>query len=172
MAKKKDEELWDSSQPLEGSYKTGEPEQLNVPKRLRYKIRNQFNRDEKDIDPEVNKKPSQTIPGQSMEITEVLKRFASGLPINSAKVPVYNGEEFLPDIKNMDLADLQALREATTENVQKIQSELQVKAETEKQKKIQAERDKYRDKLRKEWEEEQSQKSNTITKSIFDKHKD
>lgn len=58
---------------------------------------------------EVNSKPSETIPDQSMTMREILNRFARGLPISGGKVPVYDdSEDVLEDISYMDLADQEA----------------------------------------------------------------
>lgn len=51
-------------------------------------------------------KPSLTIPDQAMPISEILRRFAHGLPLSGEKVPLYDGgEDDLPDFQNMELTD-------------------------------------------------------------------
>lgn len=58
--------------------------------------------------PEINRKPSMTIPDQSMSVQEIMERYARGLPIAGQKVPLYDGEEGdFPDLSKMDLADRQ-----------------------------------------------------------------
>jgi hypothetical protein len=54
---------------------------------------------------EQNSLPSMTIPDQSMTVREIMDRFTRGLPLNAGKVPIYEGEEYTPDITKMDLAD-------------------------------------------------------------------
>lgn len=54
---------------------------------------------------EVNRQPSMTIPDQTMSLREILQRFAQGLPVTGAKVPVYDEENDLPDIRTLDLAE-------------------------------------------------------------------
>lgn len=48
------------------------------------------------------KRISKTIPNQSMTARELIIRFASGLPLDGAKVPIYEGDEEMPDIDKMD----------------------------------------------------------------------
>ena len=43
------------------------------------------------------KRISKTIPNQSMTARELIIRFASGLPLDGAKVPIYEGDEETPD---------------------------------------------------------------------------
>lgn len=55
---------------------------------------------------EHNRLPSLTIPNQSMTLREILKRFASGLPVTGQKVPLYEGEDFdVPHFHRMDKVD-------------------------------------------------------------------
>lgn len=53
---------------------------------------------------ERNTLPSCTIPDQSMSIKEIVRRFASGLPIPTSRQPLWNDSDE-PDIAHMDLAD-------------------------------------------------------------------
>lgn len=54
---------------------------------------------------EVNNMPSETLPEQSMTISEIYNRYARGLPLES-KVPIYQGEEQeFPDLQHLDLAE-------------------------------------------------------------------
>lgn len=55
--------------------------------------------------------PSQTVPDQSMSVTEIMRRYASGLPMQGERVPIYDGdEELIPNWDKMDLADRQQLK--------------------------------------------------------------
>lgn len=57
---------------------------------------------------EVNTEPSMTVPDQAMTIKEILQRFAQGLPLEGARVEIYDEDdevEGLPDLSNMDLAE-------------------------------------------------------------------
>jgi hypothetical protein len=46
---------------------------------------------------EINTKPSETIPDQSLSIPEIIRRFASGLPLGGAKVTYYDEEDDILD---------------------------------------------------------------------------
>lgn len=77
---------------------------------------------------EVNTQPSQTIPDQSLSVKEIMRRYASGLPLEGQRVPLYEGEEeATPDFANMDLAEREQwqrdLRAELDETNQKIQSD-------------------------------------------------
>lgn len=62
-------------------------------------------------------KPSMTVPDQTMSITELLDRYAKGLPLDGQKVPIYRGDDDdMPDLTHMDLADRErAIDEAADE---------------------------------------------------------
>jgi len=60
---------------------------------------------------ENNISPSLTVPDATMNIREIVKRYAQGIPMNG-KEPIFEGEELLPDIKYMDLADRQGYAQA------------------------------------------------------------
>lgn len=69
---------------------------------------------------EVPTGPSLTVPDQSMSIKEILQRYARGLSTEDReRVPFYDGEEFVPDIKKLDLADIQELKEQTAEEIRR-----------------------------------------------------
>lgn len=72
---------------------------------------------------EINTKPSLTIPNEAMSIREILVRYSRGLPIDT-KVPMYEEEQLLPNVKHMDLADLQTLRENVAEEIQQKKTHL------------------------------------------------
>lgn len=75
---------------------------------------------------------SMTIPAQTLSIREIMKRFASGLPIDGEKVPVYNGEDDdMPDLSKMDLAE----RQEYLESAEKELVELKLKIDKDRLKK-------------------------------------
>lgn len=77
-----------------------------------YVIKNQLNAHQFETVGEKNTMPSMTVPDQSMSIQEILRRFASGLPVGGAKVAFYDdGENPMPDPRKMDLAEWQETRE-------------------------------------------------------------
>lgn len=80
--------------------------------------------------PEVNNRPSLTVPNQSMSVKTILERYAMGLGTSGVKVPIYEGDEsFMPDLNKMDLADRQALIEAAGEELEDIKKSLDEKAQ-------------------------------------------
>lgn len=90
---------------------------------------------------EKNSGISKTKPDDSYTVKQILDRFASGIPFSGQKVPVYHGEEFVPDISKMDLADIQSLREQNLEkielhkeNLKRLQYEAYQKRQNEKSK--------------------------------------
>lgn len=75
---------------------------------------------------EKNTMPSKTIPDQVMSLKEILQRFASGLPVDGGKVPMYYGEEFeMPNIDKMDLAERHEWIAQNREAILQMQRELQ-----------------------------------------------
>lgn len=73
-------------------------------------VRHQRNYNPKGAFRETFKLPALTVPDQTLSIREILDRFARGIPMeNVAKIPSYDGEENeLPDIRTLDLAEIQA----------------------------------------------------------------
>lgn len=73
------------------------------------KFKTAYNAHEFPCDGEVNDMPSETVPDQSMSMGEILRRYASGLPLKGVRVPLYEGEDDadldLPDLSRMDHAD-------------------------------------------------------------------
>lgn len=66
---------------------------------------------------EINNEPSLTRPNEAMSIREIMVRFTRGLPIDQ-KVPLYEEDQFLPDVRHMDLADVQTLREQVAQDIE------------------------------------------------------
>lgn len=74
------------------------------------KFQTQYSRHE--VPGEKNNLPSKTVPDQTMSLRELIKRFAQGLPINAAKVPLYDDDpenNDLPDPSRLDLAEREEL---------------------------------------------------------------
>lgn len=92
---------------------------------------------------ETNTMPSKTVPNQSMSVRELMIRFAAGLPLTGAKVPLYEGESEEPDIDKMDLIEREAyykeLAERRAEVVKRIK-DAKMKAEEVKMERIVADR--------------------------------
>lgn len=76
---------------------------------------------------------SLTRPDEAMTVKEIMARYTRGLPIVGAKVPIYDGDDTdLPDIRKLDLSEIQELREKMTAEIEEIKSNYQ-KAMKEKQ---------------------------------------
>lgn len=69
---------------------------------------------------------SLTIPDQALTVPQIIKRSQAGMPLHVGyKQAYYEGEEGdLPDLRKLDLAELQKLREEATIRVEQIKYEL------------------------------------------------
>lgn len=80
-----------------------------------------------------NNQESKTVPDQSMTLRELLVRYAKGLPLEGAKIPIWEGEEgFDIDPEKLDLAEREELAEKAREELKAINE--RVKEEVEKKK--------------------------------------
>ena len=74
------------------------------------------------------KKPigvSQTVPDQTMSLRQILDRYARGLPIEGQKSQIWQGEETNGiDIKSLDLAEIQEMREKHQDNMSVLNKEI------------------------------------------------
>lgn len=84
---------------------------------------------------EKNSEPSMTVPGQTMTVAEMVERHRRGLPIDKSKGALYQGDELLPNIDNMDLIDRQAYMDSVADALVEVKARIQ---ETVKDKKEQA----------------------------------
>lgn len=83
---------------------------------------------------EVNFRPSKTIPDQAMSIQEIMRRYASGLPLSGQRVGFFDAEDPLPDTSKMDLVDMQEAREENQQRILDNQEKLRSLDEEKKQK--------------------------------------
>jgi hypothetical protein len=91
------------------------------------KVRNMFNASEFNDD-EVNELPSETVPDQSMSVRELLRRYASGLPLSNGKESIYEGEDGDGiDPRRLDLAERQELEIAARQELAEIEERLKSK---------------------------------------------
>jgi len=73
------------------------------------KINNPFNYSGPHM--EENNKPSLTIPEQTMTVRQLIERHVRGLPLDGAKIPIFNGEEDdMPDLRTLDLSEIANLK--------------------------------------------------------------
>lgn len=82
---------------------------------MQAKVKHPLNAEEFPTQGELFTMPSLTLPDQSMSVREIMRRYAQGLPLDGAKVPLYEGEEEMRrDISRMDLSEIEdELREIT-----------------------------------------------------------
>ncbi|QCQ85008.1 hypothetical protein [Blackfly microvirus SF02] len=64
--------------------------------------------------------PSEAVPDQAMSMRTIFERFAVGLPLGGAKIPMYDEENTLPDIRTLDLAEIQEMKENFTNEIVQI----------------------------------------------------
>lgn len=60
---------------------------------------------------------SKTVPDQSLPISEILKRFTRGIPIDNVTTPVYDEDGSMPDPKSMDISEWYDLQRETKSQV-------------------------------------------------------
>lgn len=106
-------------------------------------------------DHEVNNEPSRTVPNQSMTILEMVKRHQQGLPIEGSKgIPLYSGEELIPDLSGMDLADKQEYIDSVADHLVEVRARIDAAkkeaAEAAKLKEFEAWRKEQENKLKAE----------------------
>lgn len=76
---------------------------------------NRFTYDRKDNDGEINHGISMTVPDQAMTPQEILVRFTQNRVVPTRQ-PVYS-DDYLPDPKTLDLADLEQLQHNLHEQI-------------------------------------------------------
>lgn len=67
---------------------------------------------------------SQTVPGQSQSVAEIISRYNQGLSFSNTKTPIYNGEEYLPDMARMDISEKMDYIAMAKEKVNELQTML------------------------------------------------
>lgn len=72
--------------------------------------------------PEVNKMPSLTVPDQTMSISEIMRRFAAGLPVGGARVPLYEEDDESEENTMPHFLDKMEAIEYARENSKRIES--------------------------------------------------
>jgi hypothetical protein len=92
------------------------------------KVKNLLNYQQFEKNYEKNFPPSQTVPDQTMSIRELLKRYASGLPLGGGREPIYEGEEGDGiDPRRLDLAERQELEIKARQELAEIEERLKSK---------------------------------------------
>lgn len=97
-------------------------------------IKSQIRRSTHLKDYEINNMPSKTVPGMSMTIAEIVARHRKGLPIDQSKGALYQGDELVPDISEMDLVDRQNYMDSVADALVEVKARLAQSAKTKKEK--------------------------------------
>lgn len=85
-------------------------------------------------DHEKNEQPSMTVPNQSMTVLEMIQRHRKGLPIDQSRGALYQGEELIPDISNMDLVDRHAYMDSVADALVEVKNRIKANAKSEEEK--------------------------------------
>lgn len=98
-----------------------------------------YNSHKFDSNYEVNNQPSETVPDQTMSISEIMRRFASGLPLGGQKVEFFEGEDDFLDGVNpatLDLAEKQQISESVRDELAAIKDRQQKRNKQKEDKKL------------------------------------
>lgn len=85
---------------------------------------------------EVNTLPSLTIPDEAMSISELVKRFANGMPLDGGRLPQYDGEEEMTDLERLDLSERKAFIEEHKAVIEKVKSDVAERREAAEKKRL------------------------------------
>lgn len=92
---------------------------------------------------EFNNLPSRTIPDQTLSLRTLLDRHARGLPLSGNNLhPVYNGEDYMPDVRRLDISEIHDLKHMVREDIENQKLELSKAEQAKKDKKDKAAADK------------------------------
>lgn len=82
-------------------------------------------------------KPSMTVPDMSMSVREIFQRFASGQPLTKNPMLNFTGDDYTPDIRGLDLVEVQQLYEQSQNDQETFKKQLNdlVKKQREEQQK-------------------------------------
>lgn len=85
---------------------------------------------------EVNNLPSMTVPDQSMTIKEIMDKYTRGIPVNAAKVPIYDEDDDMPDLRTLDISEIADLRHQYEAELQETTTKLKNSKKPPKQAEI------------------------------------
>lgn len=112
------EELYEVPEPIKYNFT---PEEVDFMKKLgKPRFKSQWNAEHFPRDYEVNTMPSMTVPDQSLSITQIMQRYARGLPLEGVRVPIYDEENDMPDFRRMDLAEKEQFIKMYSEELSQI----------------------------------------------------
>lgn len=86
---------------------------------------------------ERNMAPSQTIPGQTMTVLEMVQRYRKGLPVSGAVEPFFKeGDDPIEDLSKMDLIDRQKYTDSVADALVEIKARIAATAKTKAEREI------------------------------------
>lgn len=87
---------------------------------------NQYNYRAQPRSYQVFKKPSLTVPDQSMSIREIFLRYARGLPLGApVHLAMFDEDDEFPDVSKMDFADRQAFLDEMKDEIELSQKKME-----------------------------------------------
>lgn len=85
---------------------------------------------------EQNHGKSLTVPNQSMTIKEMVARHRKGLPIDESRGALYQGDELVADISQMDLIDRQQYIDSVADALVEVKERLREAAKSKSEKEL------------------------------------
>jgi len=84
------------------------------------KVKNSLNANSFEKNYKICDEPSLTVPDQTMNIRTILERYSRGLPVGGRTDIYYDEEDDMPDIRSLDLAEIQEMRENAKQTIDKL----------------------------------------------------
>lgn len=122
------------------------------------KVQNSLNYDFKAHRGEINRKPSLTVPDQTMSLKDIISRFVRGLPLPSFGAE-YNEDGDVPDFNKMDLSEIYDWRDLHTQKLTDLRDKAVKEGNEARQKQLEAEEKQFEERFKK-YQNEKSQKGN------------
>ena len=105
---------------------------------------------------EVFTEPSMTVPDQALPLKKILSDYTRGVMPASIRNPEYHGEEYVPDLKSMDLSELADYMSDVRQEMVDLENE-------QKRRKSEAEKNALRDQILSEMEKTDNQSVEEIS---------
>lgn len=67
--------------------------------------------------------PSMTVPDQALPLKKILSDYTRGVMPTNVREPEYHGEEYVPDLKELDLSELAEYMQSVRKDVEELQKE-------------------------------------------------
>lgn len=94
--------------------------------------------------------PSMTVPDQALSLKKILSDYTRGVMPANVRDPEYHGEDYIPDLKTLDLSEL-------AEYVESVKSEVDTLQKEQKRRQAEAEKQAIREEIRLEMEQAENQ---------------